>query len=1435
MDDNTDNNDGKRVTRARTRRLSLLETDSRPSTPQLLDTAAELGTASPRATRRTRLNSSTLDVRTPTRTRRASLARGETPEPTTPSSVKRTARTPAKNTRSVRQQLTLTEEPEENEVKQEMPSPIPSPVPKESKGKAQRKPSASPSPRRTATPTQLSDEKRVTRSMSQTPPMATRSSSNTPRDLNHSPKVQQKAPDTESAKPKISNKGTPKVAVRLEKLPMDKVGGKKVEMAKQLILPDESKDNEAIEEQNKSVISAPSQAPETHQSTQPANDTGKQSFLKTFTTLSKTQGSSKTLHTDDSADRTAKSTPTATPKKIEENMDDVFKTDQKAPRVESPKVERKIVTPQKVHPAATPEIKENNGPIGIGNDIETKTQSPQKVEPPKTESKVETQQLIDPPQMEKKSATPKRVSTVELLDTSTEKDESLEFMDAEDSIVEVEPQSEKPVEEPEQQEFVDLDDDAPVFTSEAPTDKENVKDSEEAPQDDLMDGEKQSQINITEVVYLPDLTPGIKSRVVGSPAVEQKKSVGFNNDTDDVEVEKTRFPKTPGREKVPVCRILTPKPETPLKLALNKGRNSSTPILKDQERGLSISKEELHPAPAQIDAIKSFDELESKNVEDEMVEPSHMSKQKSENKILARLESSEEEVTYEDDGADGENEEEHEEDKPTSNFVDLEAEDAGEDYESGDSMDSSMRREMEENEIPIDGESVGSKDTEESAPEESEGDDSFIVSDDAEEEDLGQLCYSSDEDEVEDAEEAEKPEKSSGKRRRIVMASSSEEEHDREDHQPDSSKNRTEKPKNQSNCSSDASKLSEAAQLLNASEEKSSISETELERSRQVALNELNKSERFNKTETRLDISVMEVDSSDHDEHESAQKAGARSNRSLYEIVDSDEGEEQEHDETDPAKNGNPPEIKKSTSFMAQKPEAKGNKSVYEVMDSDEGEEHKEADENEESGEDKEAKNEKSDNDEPVDGESAPTIKKSTISIADEEALLAELASSDLSHLEKMFNPLQKSRRQSLYVPSSELAAKEPKLRRRSERVHAASDFCPSQSFVDMVAEKKRQKNKRKRLSKSLSGAPEDLADMEVQHEHKRLKSSNGASTDSLEEDNENDIMAVAEEDHSDREISEAEVPNKETADSSPEKPTVEESPAKEETVAIEELPLEEPKTSCEPSPSEENPTEVVTSKPRGLAPAKVEKTAEYYLAYCHNLLEAANEAKLKEKKEHLASGAKQKKPKRLAAQAPSKPLVTMASEPETISTRSSKQPPPLKKDVKRLQAARQAVSHAVNLLAPPKATVAEPRTLSRKLSPQPPVVAKKSAKQKKKEKKPKPQEASPLKSSDEENHGHRIRTNAGYVTVVDEPPKKVPKIELIKTSSGMVRVEPCTPKQKYFRELPPTPKMHGFREEPGPSGVSRKRAKHQAPKIEHNSAKQAALRFKEQIFARRS
>jgi len=50
------------------------------------------------------------------------------------------------------------------------------------------------------------------------------------------------------------------------------------------------------------------------------------------------------------------------------------------------------------------------------------------------------------------------------------------------------------------------------------------------------------------------------------------------------------------------------------------------------------------------------------------------------------------------------------------------------------------------------------------------------------------------------------------------------------------------------------------------------------------------------------------------------------------------------------------------------------------------------------------------------------------------------------------------------------------------------------------------------------------------------------------------------------------------------------------------------------------------------------------------------------------------------------------SSNAEKPNAKPSAQPPPLKKDIKRLQAARQAVNHAVNLLAPPKAADGEVR-----------------------------------------------------------------------------------------------------------------------------------------------
>jgi len=290
--------------------------------------SASIGTASPRAARRTRLNSSTVDVRTPTRTRRASLARGETPEPITPSSVKRTARTPAKATRSVRQQLTLTEEAEEVEAKPEIPSPSPSPVPKG--GKRERKASATPSPvpgrTRTGTPTLLSGEKRVTRSMSQTPPMAS---------SNSSPQA------VESAKAKTSTRGRPKVAIRVEKLPMDKTSAKKADAVKQLVLQEKLKEKESAEED----VGSPKD---------------RQSFLKTFNTLAQIEASSNAFKAAETADSSEiKDSATETPKKTEE---------------------KKVETPQKVHPVETPKIVKKGSAADTSKQVET----PQKVKPVET-------------------------------------------------------------------------------------------------------------------------------------------------------------------------------------------------------------------------------------------------------------------------------------------------------------------------------------------------------------------------------------------------------------------------------------------------------------------------------------------------------------------------------------------------------------------------------------------------------------------------------------------------------------------------------------------------------------------------------------------------------------------------------------------------------------------------------------------------------------------------------------------------------------------------------------------------------------------------------------------------------------------------------------------------------------------------------------------
>ncbi|XP_035903036.1 titin homolog [Anopheles stephensi] len=124
--------------------------------------------------------------------------------------------------------------------------------------------------------------------------------------------------------------------------------------------------------------------------------------------------------------------------------------------------------------------------------------------------------------------------------------------------------------------------------------------------------------------------------------------------------------------------------------------------------------------------------------------------------------------------------EEEEETRPHNEFVDDEALEM-EDYQSCDSMDSELRKEMAENEIPEQGEDLGSEDTDENdepEDEDDDGNDSWIVSDGDGEEmepmEEDELLQSSNDDEVlpvvdESAGSASKqPNKATRRRRRIV-------------------------------------------------------------------------------------------------------------------------------------------------------------------------------------------------------------------------------------------------------------------------------------------------------------------------------------------------------------------------------------------------------------------------------------------------------------------------------------------------------------------------------------------------------------------------------------------------------------------------------------------------------------------------------------------
>ncbi|XP_022210738.2 protein slender lobes [Drosophila obscura] len=1415
MDENTENTEGVRVTRARTRRLSVLDTDSRPGTP-LLDTASDRGTASPRPTRRTRLNSATELLRTPTRTTRASVVRGETPEPTTPASVKRSARTPAKSTRGVRQQQ---QQPLKEETVEEL---------EPDNNDKLRSNHSSPATAQ-GSPT---DERRVTRSMSQTPPAAYRSANNTPVPVWE----QQLQPDAASLsveeqtanKNKQLSSSRSKLAVRVENL--------------SVIDKDISVMAETLQKSLESVAAErPSMEVAVKQETNSSSPHKMEAQVESLAVeMSKAEDKQMAEKNEAQVESLAVEMSNAEDKQMAEKMEAEAKT--KTP-TKSPERRETIDLLEKVDKDIDV-IKIPADLLESGDgDQEKETEAEDDVEQKNIKNaaskSITEDEVFESPASPDPEPQPLSISTSALKQLAMEDEQREEVqspdletmeknnnLDFKDMAMEVDEDPEIPFKDTEP---IDLPNKSLGSASAVISDE----DQDEGQEEKLLESRHPSTgMKVIDNVRLSDLTPGIKARLVTTASVDSKKSVCFENGAEAAEDDKVKFPKTPSRCKNPSAFSLekslmlakagtqpmkpmtdtllmaadtslkehtplkadtplksdTPlKAETPLKAASLKARNSSTPITKD-DREASITM--LKPAPARIDCLKSWDQVEAERREEELkaeakAKPEPKPQPAKNVSGVLRLNSDDEDEV-------------DDEYKFLSEFVDNEVEVAPDDYNSGDSMESSERREIADNEIIEEGESVGSQDTDVSFEDESIGNDSFIVSDTS---DVVELRYSSNE--LEDGEDDEYREEISprGKkpRSRIIIMDSTDED---EQQKHETEKEKTEKqepkeaeeklretPKNRSDCSSNASKLSEAAQILIGSQEHYSTSETELENSRKLFLNEINKSECFNKTAPRLDMTAMEVNSTD---------------------------DEQSGNEEDPKA-------------------VTGNKSVYEVLDSDEDD-----------GED--ADEEENETVSSSHNKSSSFVRQNKQKANDEEALLAELASGDLTHLKTMFNPLQKSRRQSLYMPSPEMAAKEPKLQRRSER-GTVNDFCPSQSFVEMVAERKSHQGKRKRLSKSFSGAAEEFESMEVRQENKRRKNTHNESSESMEEEN---LQATDPANVPDITQDESQSPKnqKEQSEGQQQQPK---NPEKDEKLSAGNMPAtateDSPKEEPEPAmTAEQSKKEAEKAQPMG----KWSKNAEHYMEFCDSILQKANEAKLEQKKQLIASG-KKHKPKRAVSEAVLKSVDNQTTVATACSSAAPKPMPP-KKDVKRLQAARHAVSHAVNLLAPKLAASKEPRSLVRKLSPQPPMEAKKKAKSIKKQKKttalPKPLLVSPVKSSDEENHHksadvNRIKTTAGYVTVtMDDAPE--PRIELVKTRSGIMRVEPATPKQKYFREEPDSPPHPKFRVQRVPAG-SHKKSKHQQHQqhqqqlkeggkvaTTQNPAMLSALRFKEQVFARK-
>uniref|UniRef100_A0A034V8U6 Protein slender lobes n=1 Tax=Bactrocera dorsalis TaxID=27457 RepID=A0A034V8U6_BACDO len=218
-----------------------------------------------------------------------------------------------------------------------------------------------------------------------------------------------------------------------------------------------------------------------------------------------------------------------------------------------------------------------------------------------------------------------------------------------------------------------------------------------------------------------------------------------------------------------------------------------------------------------------------------------------------------------------EEEEEEEEDAESFQkleFVDDEAMEVDDNYQSGDSMDEEERKEMLENEIVDEGESIGSEDTEESNEEDDEDNASFITSDSEE-----SLLEYSDIDEGDD-EHLEDNAKNSNKKKcnRILITSESE-----DDGNPNISRTNSEKTKK-----------------INRSNQRNRIlssSESETEQQMKIQTEQMNgKPESSDNSEKPLtfEVSRMIDDTTDDDDGDANAKDASKPQHAMEATVDTE-------------------------------------------------------------------------------------------------------------------------------------------------------------------------------------------------------------------------------------------------------------------------------------------------------------------------------------------------------------------------------------------------------------------------------------------------------------------------------------------------------------------------------------------------------------------